>query len=314
MLAGSLLIAVPLACASSTDEEIAKLLAGRVALGVILSDKDAIAFGVSDFDPNTILGTEIDGLGDDTTIEARRNKKAYVFPYTHNIQVHDQNSAHSFGATGYFLESKSQFTIDTESNIDDQFNEKNYGVALGYEYKKMLTERMSLSAGIQMHMMRYENQFVANNLISQIFEEIYTGPFLNTSAWSAIFVPQVKLEYIKPQSWGRLELSSKLNYFDGLTWGDANIGDPEGYYMINQAFAYYDIKEQSQTLFTGVKRVDVSDAIQQGLSTSYYYELSLGWLYNKPSRIEWIENVGLGLNFNYGSSLRGGSIMLYFNK
>ena len=315
VLAGCAVINIPISSANTElDDAIAKVLADRVALSVILSDSDALAFGVSDFDPNTIFGTDIDNLGDDGTVAARRSKSAYVLPYSHEIKNSNGLGAHVLSATGYYIDSNSKLSIDTTVSIEDEFNEQSYGVMLGYAYKKMLNERLSLSGGLQMHVMRYQNQFVANNIISEVFKQVYKGSLVDTFAWSAIFAPQLELEYIQPQTWGRFELSSKVNYFTGYTWGDANIGNPSGHYFTNQIFAYYDIFDKSQTLFTGAKRVDVSDSIRSGLGSSFYYEASFGWLYNQPSRYEWLENIGVGLNFNYGSSLRGGSIMLYFNK
>jgi len=40
----------------------------------------------------------------------------------------------------------------------------------------------------------------------------------------------------------------------------------------------------------------------------------LGWLITPWFKSSWIENVGVGLTINYGSSLRGGSLVLFFNQ
>ncbi|WP_244249518.1 Solitary outer membrane autotransporter beta-barrel domain, partial [Vibrio fluvialis] len=52
----------------------------------------------------------------------------------------------------------------------------------------------------------------------------------------------------------------------------------------------------------------------QPLGTSMYYEASVGWLMTPPFEISFIDNIGIGLAFNYGSAFKGGSIVLFFNQ
>ncbi|HIF8937804.1 TPA: Solitary outer membrane autotransporter beta-barrel domain, partial [Vibrio cholerae] len=60
--------------------------------------------------------------------------------------------------------------------------------------------------------------------------------------------------------------------------------------------------------------VDVGSTPQEPLGTSNYYEASFGWLMTPPFEMELVDNIGLGLTFNYGSAFKGGSIVLFFNQ
>lgn len=33
-----------------------------------------------------------------------------------------------------------------------------------------------------------------------------------------------------------------------------------------------------------------------------------------PFKTQWVDNVGIGLSLNYGSALKGGSLVLFFNQ
>ncbi|MCG6295872.1 Solitary outer membrane autotransporter beta-barrel domain, partial [Vibrio vulnificus] len=52
----------------------------------------------------------------------------------------------------------------------------------------------------------------------------------------------------------------------------------------------------------------------ESLGTHHYYEASVGWLMTPPFKTQWVDNVGIGLSLNYGSALKGGSLVLFFNQ
>lgn len=84
------------ALSDEVSNEVTALLEKRAALGVLLSDGDAIAFGVADFDPNKLLGTNTEGFGNESTINERRNKAVYILPYTHSISSQNVNLQHQY--------------------------------------------------------------------------------------------------------------------------------------------------------------------------------------------------------------------------
>ena len=66
--------------------------------------------------------------------------------------------------------------------------------------------------------------------------------------------------------------------------------------------------------YTSVKRIDLSGDPVASLGTDKYYELSLGVLLTPPILRDFVDNVGIGISINYGSALKGGSLVLFFNE
>ncbi|WP_250154757.1 Solitary outer membrane autotransporter beta-barrel domain [Vibrio alginolyticus] len=312
----ALLLSLPhTAQADPLDKEISNLLQQRFSIAVLLSDTDAIAFGIGDFDPNALFDTANPEFGTDESINERRSKSVYVLPYTTNFNIEGSEDLHEL--------SFKAFTIQTENDLKlfgtskDLLKERTYGASIGYGYLYKASENVTLSTRTTTHLMRYENSFSTDNKLSSIIGRILDGRAVNVSAWAAIVQPSIKAKYTSPTSWGKWHASSTLNSFIGHSWGSANngnIGNPKGWYLSNEITGYYNIYHGEQALFTGIKRVDLSHDLSDELGSPHYYEASIGWLFYAPKPFDWLDNFGIGVNFNYGSTLRGGSIQLYYNK
>ncbi len=61
-------------------------------------------------------------------------------------------------------------------------------------------------------------------------------------------------------------------------------------------------------------RFDLGGDLEGPLGNHYYYEAGVGWLLDIHERIPFIDNIGIGINLNYGSLLRGGTLVLLFNE
>lgn len=80
---------------------------------------------------------------------------------------------------------------------------------------------------------------------------------------------------------------------------------------------FYDfshIGRSNQLIYSSFNRIDIGGDISEPMIATHYYEISLGWLMTPPFTSSWIDNVGLGLTVNYGSALRVGSVVLFFNQ
>jgi hypothetical protein len=67
-------------------------------------------------------------------------------------------------------------------------------------------------------------------------------------------------------------------------------------------------------MYSSVKRIDVGGDTSVPLGTHSYYEASLGWLLDPDLLNDWVDNVGIGFTINYGSTLKGGSLVVFFNQ
>jgi hypothetical protein len=305
---------MPSAYADEANEQIKALLQSRFAAAVILTDTDAIEFGFASFDPNEVIDTGDDNLGSEQASQNRKNKSSYIIPYSMQLGEREQ---HTISSKLFYINSKNDISLVSDFESDEQLQEQSFGGAIGYSYDHPLSEHWTVAPSIATHLIYYKNSYSTSAPEGEEIAELLDGRVLNTSAWSLLFEPGLKFDFRKPEEWGKWHFSSKWSYFNGFGWGDANdgdIGNTDGWYITNQITGYYDIFDKRHTVFAGAKRVDLSVILQSELGAQHYYEASVGWLYNNPTRWEAIKNIGIGLNFNYGSSLKGGSILFHFNK
>lgn len=317
LVTGGLALFACAAHASSFNDDVKTLLQSRFAAAVILTDSEALELGFGSFDPNQVLDTDFDQIGSEGATQERKNKSSYVLPYSHQFDAARDGDAHVINFKAFYLTAKSDVALIDPQAPKDQLKEKSYGASIGYGYRYQVNPQFSITPSLNTHLIYYKNDFNAASSASELGEELLSGLVINTSAWSNLYEPSLLFDYRLPRAWGKWHLSSKWNYFYGHAWGDANggnIGNPNGWYITNQASMFYDVFDRSQTLFLGAKRVDLANILETELGARHYYEASVGWLVNKSLGIEAIDNIGLGLNFNYGSSLKGGSIVFYYNK
>lgn len=206
-----------------------------------------------------------------------------------------------------------------ETVIDD-FRQVILDVYTAYRYEYKLSEHWTITPGIGSHLMRYENTMDYNSATGKSYAPFLDGLLFNTSAWANIYEPHLKLSYKKNEDWGKWQVSSAGHYFYGYGWGEANqgeIGNSEGWYIVNSATLVYDIEQigrSIQSVYSTIRRVDVGSDVSEPLGTTFYYEATVGWLMTPPFEISFVDNIGLGLTFNYGSAFKGGSLVLFFNQ
>lgn len=288
---------------------------------VVLTDSDAFTFGISDFNPNNILHIDDGDLGDEESIDLRQKIRVLSIPYSKTWQSVDRDF-HSLDVKFSLVhfEQDVDFSSVIPSAKPDKFKESVYGGYLGYRYHEQLTDTWFIKYGVGAHLMYYVNSYDYNKEESLRYSRNLDGVIYNTEAWAALVEPSFKLGYKVNKPWGNWKVSSRVNYLTGRGWGQANNGDagkPENLRWINQIEIYHDLPEvggKIQSVFGGLKRVDLNGDSTAPLGTTHYYELLAGWLIEPPFIASMVENIGIGLSLNYGSALKGGSVVLYFNQ
>jgi len=298
--------------ADELSQEVTAILEQRAAVGVLLSDKDAIAFGIADFDPNKLLGTSISGLGNATSISERRNKTVFVLPYSRELESTNLSYKSRLQFRAYYIDSKSDFFFDQQSSEKDIFEEQTSGLVLGYFIDYDFQKNLSVNLGADFHYLNYNNEFTANSILGELFSGLFDEVLLNTSANSFIASPKIGMTYHGVNDWFNYKLSTSLKAFKGVSWGDADMGDPSGTYWANEVFISRALTHSHQ-LFSSLKRIEVSSVLENSIGSGHYYEWTIGWLVEQPTDFSWISNLGVGVNLNYGSQLSGGSLGVYFN-
>ncbi len=309
--------------ATAESNPVRRNLEHTFAASVVLSDSDAFTFGISNFNPNNVLDIDNEEIGDAESIDLRQRISVLTVPISSvRRDRYDSDDFHHINTKLSYLrvEQDVDLTGITPVPISDHFEEEVLAGYIGYSYQNQLTENWSLSYGVGTHLLYYRNSYDYNTGFSRNYRPFLDNFLYNTDAWALLWEPNFQVKYRQQKPWGYWSVSSGVNYFSGTGWGEANngnIGHPENTRWINQVSVYHDFfqwRGMTQSVFANFKRIDLSGDSTEPLDARHYYEVMAGWLITPPFESSLIDNVGIGLSINYGSVLKGGSIVLYFNQ
>lgn len=296
-----------------------KHLEKTFSAAVILMDSDVVTFGIHDFDPNEWFNLENEQIGSDESLSLRKQITVSTLPITFELSEEGATHKHFLVTRlAAFVSEQNVEVLGTE--FSDQQKDTVLSGYVAYRYQYQITENWSLTPSLGTHLMYYKNDFDYKSDFFNSIKPAIDGVLVNTNAWANIYEPSIKLKYHKDKDWGSWNVNSTWHYFYGYGWGEANhgdVGNPEGWYIANEVTAKYNFDRWGravQSVYSSLRRIDLGADTADLFGTHYYYEAAVGWLMTPPFESEWIENIGIGLNFNYGSALKGGSIVLFFNQ
>ncbi|MEZ8943652.1 Solitary outer membrane autotransporter beta-barrel domain [Vibrio sp. 10N.247.311.12] len=319
-----LLMGLSSSSAYASNELIQNRLEKIFSVSIALTDSDAISIGFVDFDPNSFINLNDSGFGSDKTIDTRSQVSVGSIPYSSVINTDDPDLDLIWSVRGSYALSEQDIEISPEVTSDRRVNPNKDSVLGLYGFfgvQNHLTQRWSIAYGLGTHLLYYRNKYKYNNSYSQAFQSQLDGYALNTSAWALVGEPSVKLKYLKQQEWGSWNVSSRVRYFYGAGWGEANdgdIGNPEGMRFINELEFRQNVALDAWSLNNpqvhyNFRRIDIVGDLTDPLDTHYYYEFGAGLVFDVPYDSYFFDNFGVGINFNYGSSLSGGSLLFLLN-
>ncbi|MDH5920757.1 Solitary outer membrane autotransporter beta-barrel domain [Vibrio splendidus] len=319
-----LLMGLSSSSAFASNELIQNRLEKIFSVSIALTDSDAISIGFVDFDPNSFINLNDSGFGSDKTIDTRSQVSVGSIPYSSVIKTDDPDFDLIWSVRGSYALSEQDIEISSDVTPDRRVNPNEDSVLGLYGFfggQNHLNQHWSIAYGLGTHLLYYRNKYEYNNSYSQAFQSQLDGYALNTSAWALIGEPSVKLKYLKKQEWGSWNVSSRVRYFYGTGWGEANdgdIGNPEGMRFINELEFRQNVALDAWSLNNpqihyNLTRIDVAGDLTAPLDTHYYYEFGAGLVFDVPYDSYFFDNFGIGINFNYGSSLSGGSLLFLLN-
>lgn len=314
-----LLVVSPLALAQGSQAYQA-YLEQAFAAAIVLTDSDVFTFGVHDFDPNEWFNLDNEDIGSQESVLLRQQIAVSALPYTIDLSDEDAIHKHQIFTRFSVLGSRQDYEIRPQ-DTDDYQHEFVLGAFTAYRYKYQLTDFWTVTPGVGVHLQYFRNNHdYRSEFANEIVKPALDNVIFNTDAWALSVEPHIEFKYNEPTSWGSWNVASSFHYFYGHGWGEANygqVGNPEGWYTANGIEAYYNVSQLGrsvQSIYSSFRRIDIGGDTSQPLGTPYYYEGSIGWLMTPPFESDLIDNVGIGLNINYGSNLKGGSIVLFFNQ
>lgn len=320
LILGSFMSSTAYASNEAIKDRLEKIFAASIAL----TDSDAVSIGFVDFDPNSFINLNDNGFGSDKTIDTRSQVSVGSIPYSSTIKTDNPDLDVIWSVRASYVLSEQDIEFSTDVTSDRRLN-PNKDTVLGlYGFmglQNQLDRYWSIGYGLGVHTLYYRNKYEYKNSYTRTFQSQLDGYALNTSAWALIGEPSVKLQYLKPTNWGSWNVSSRARYFYGTGWGEANdgdIGNPEGFRFINEIEFRQNVKLESLSLNNpqvhyNFRRIDIAGDLEDPFDTHYYYEFGAGLVFDVPYDSYFFDNFGVGINFNYGSSLSGGSLLFLLN-
>ncbi|HFQ5293446.1 Solitary outer membrane autotransporter beta-barrel domain [Vibrio vulnificus] len=306
--------------AQELNDLIQKELERNFATAIVLTDSDVFTVGFHDFDPNEWLNLDNEELGSADSVNLRKKIGVSTLPFEFALyEDPDSQIKHSLQGRLSALGIEQDVSI-VDTSVSDSHREYVLGAFLEYTNSRQLSENWTFDASIGAHLMYYRSDYTYRSDALADYKSVIDGYLVNTDAWALVAEPNVQAKYLQMKPWGKWYYWSSAHYFYGQGWGEAHrgqVGNPEGWYWVNGVKMFYDFEKWGravQSVYTSFNRVDVGGDTSESLGTHHYYEASVGWLMTPPFKTQWVDNVGIGLSLNYGSALKGGSLVLFFNQ
>ena len=292
-----------------------QLFEQNFATAALLSDGDSLTLGIANFDPESLLSDSNENID---SIDRRNSLKIFTIPYSYKFSNSDHNDRLHFSFS--YIEQKSKiFLFDASPAADDNIDEF-YNFYSGYLRSWALNEKWVFDAGIGSFLMHHSNTHTYNSPISKNYQSELDGEVLNLTSNTILLKPNFAFSYTDLYDWGKWTFKSDYEYFYGWTFKGAKSSQgatPESWKIANTIkvhFKMYHSEFNTESLFLKAKRVDIGGDVVESFNTYSYYEFGAGVLFNTKKMTTLVDNVGIGLNLNIGSSLTGGSIVFYVNE
>jgi len=311
-----LLIALPI----KAEENVGlKPLEQVFAIASVMTDSDALTFGIANFELKYLIDPKDPKWGDEKNLDLKKSIDLLVIPYQWQLENLDKTTSHAVRVRGSYME------VERNSEpLQGYTNFKNEQIFAGFvEYSRRYQLNEDWYSGVSLggHLMYYRNKYNYSEGFPEEIRDALDGYIFNTSASAIMLEPVLDFGYQKQQSWGQWTAHNSSHYLigHGIGGGARNISDvrPEGWRIINGIEFKFDAPQLwgvSDYIAFDFKRVDIGGDFSNLSDSRYYYEASVGWVIDTKDKIPFLDNVGIGININYGSTISGGTLVLYYNE
>ena len=285
-----------------------------LAIGTLMSDSEAIKFGFMNFD----LKVDDPGFGDDDTIQLKNSLDIIVVPYTWDLPSKKNERKHAISLRASFIKIKRENDVD---EINGELEENTFSLYGNYSQYFHLTDYWYVESALGLHLSYYQNMYRYGDDVAESIKEQLDNVVFNVSTLALIAEPEVGIGYQKNETWGKWRAHNNLNYIYGHgisgSYKRPSKINPEGWRITNGiefAVEVPDLWGIDDFLSIDFKRIDLLGDMQPMADNKHYYETSFGWVIDTNNNIPLLDNIGIGFSVNYGSSISGGTVVLYFNE
>ncbi len=302
----TLLICLLFSSVASADAY-TRLFEQKFATAVLLSKEETLSLGFVNY--------EIKNLGmTDQSLAYRNSLAIFSIPYNYKFHESDHDDRLHFLLSYVSQDQNFQFNDGYKKYGIDKF----YNLYGGYSRSWRLREGWKFDAEGGSIAMHYDNKYSMPPSIT--FMNNLDGTRYNLKAGSVLLKGRVAFMYADLHYWGKWTFKSNYEYFYGWTVSGADaLRDvtPHAWQIANTIKLELNIHRSrfhAESLFFKMQRVDIDGDVVNSFGTENYYEVGSGVLLNTKKMTSLIDNLGIGVNVNIGSSLRGVSLVFYFNE
>ena len=285
-----------------------------LAIGTLMSDSEAIKFGFMNFD----LKIDDPGFGDEDTIQLKNSLDIIVVPYTWELPNESHEWEHAISLRASYIKIKRENDVN---EINGELEEKTLSLYGRYSQYLDLTGDWYAESGLGLHLSYYQNKYRYGDDVSESIKEQLDNVVFNVSTLAFILEPEVGIGYQKKETWGKWRAHNNLNYIYGHgisgSYRNPSTINPEGWRITNGvefAIEVPDLWGINDFLSIDFKRIDLLGDMERMADNKHYYETSFGWVIDTNNKIPLLDNIGIGFSVNYGSSISGGTVVLYYNE
>ncbi|MBZ2168678.1 Solitary outer membrane autotransporter beta-barrel domain [Marinobacter sp. F4216] len=298
-------------------------LAETFSLASFLTNGETLRFGVWDFNPNDFIKLEDPEFGSAESSELRRSIQNVLMPLTVETGLPEWNSSLTWGGSLSFLEVKQEgrlIVAEDENSPVDRVTNRVFSVGAHALWDYFFRPRWHLRARLEGRWMRYRNDTDFRSPASRNVRPILDNLVTNISVKALMSETALGTRYLSYWNNSIWNWTADIHYLAGDTYDTdipAHDTQPEAWF----SRAGVRIKDPSmlpfwrdQSLWLEAYRVDLGGDLDGQLGNNHYYEVGGGWQMELPGWFGYFESVAVGINLNYGSVLRGGTLVFLFNE
>lgn len=281
---------------------------------LVLTDTEAITFGLHTFDPDAFFGLVDEQFGDEETVERQRSVTTYALPGRWQLSP-EEDRLRNHASAGLSYLSMVQENVPAGPDSDRTLAQV-YGAYAEYGVSFKVNDKLTATAGLGAHLNQYDNQLEPGSETLELLDE------LPDDARARVLIGEWRgrLNYTSETRGVPWELQTTYSYYHGRTLSSgSNLEDaaPETWSWTNGVTVRRHLSpvfNRANNVRLISRRVDVGGDVVEALGTRHYYQFDLGWVFETPGGFSWLKNIGASIIVNTGSALSGASLGLIYNE
>ena len=305
--------------ANELEDMASEAVKSSFSTAALLSDSSVVKLGLFDFNPNNLVDLNNNELGTDDATALRNSIKQFNFPWSREFSGDNRRITWHAGIRASYIDFEQElFLGSSEVTRGDELSEQILSLSAGGGTRYQIDNHWSFEADMSLSWMRYRSTLDYNTGVAAPVQDALDGLIVNYDISMLMLEPVMRLNYQWQKEKTEYTLYSDFHYLHGEALSTQNCAHEV---TINEWYASAGLKMITPFSLFGASndymkyratRIELSDTIAAQMGSGHYYEFEMGWLRRNSDDNAFVHEYGLGLNLNYGSVLKGGTLVLYY--